>query len=549
MTHRMSTRSFLRRFHAFPSVSVGFLVVTTVLLPAAAEPGITGKSNVKSERFDADPKWESFNNRMTPEAQDVHAVIQDFGFSETHFAGSAKGELGGKVQRSTQPAFYAEKIREKTLNDKLTASGKFVFTEAESSAGIWFGWFSSKQEAGAARPKGGLGLNMDFEKDGGRLAVRLSNSANNFCGTFITPYIPGKFRPAPLLANTRYAWTLSYDPMGNHGDGQFQFRLSSDRINEDVKAKAKELPAELQASLALRSDGQSKHGSPDFDRGITFIVNLPPGFKDAGATFDHFGLLSSMKEGNQVHIYFDDLQYDEKTQDFAADPQWEGSGNRARFREGMPTGYHDFGFSAKTGHAGGTPGEMGGTFWRLTKAFGYYADSVGPLSLEEPLEASGKLVLHLGTPDSEMAFGWFNSSQKSIPVHLKNGRQQEGHLDKTDHFVGVYLAGPSRLGRCLLPAVITGKGTRAIFNTVDRAPRPVPKQVYDWTMKYDPRAAGGQGSLMVTLGGTTATLTLDPGLKAEGAVLDRFGFFPCGGGGMVQIYFDDLRYTSTRSGR
>jgi hypothetical protein len=27
---------------------------------------------------------------------------------------------------------------------------------------------------------------------------------------------------------------------------------------------------------------------------------------------------------------------------------------------------------------------------------------------------------------------------------------------------------------------------------------------------------------------------------------DRFGFFPSGGAGMVQIYFDDLKYTAGR---
>jgi len=37
--------------------------------------------------------------------------------------------------------------------------------------------------------------------------------------------------------------------------------------------------------------------------------------------------------------------------------------------------------------------------------------------------------------------------------------------------------------------------------------------------------------------------------KAEGAILDRFGFFPSGGGGLVQVYFDDLKYTAARPKR
>jgi hypothetical protein len=200
---------------------------------------------------------------------------------------------------------------------------------------------------------------------------------------------------------------------------------------------------------------------------MTFAVDLPKGFKEAGASFDRFGLMSNIKEGNAVNIYFDDLHYDGKSESFTKDPGWDGSGNRTEFEEGMPTGYHDFGYSADTHFAGGRPGEFGGTFWRLTKGYGYYADKIGTLTLNDPLEASGKVVLQIGTPDSEIAFGWFNSSQKEVPVHLKNGRQQEGHLDKTDNFLGVYLAGPTRLGRCMLPSVITAKGTRDMFNRVD----------------------------------------------------------------------------------
>jgi hypothetical protein len=306
-----------------------------------------------------------------------------------------------------------------------------------------------------------------------------------------------------------------------------------------LKADAEALPPDQRAMFG------PKVGRPDYD-GQTFVVNLPPGFKKTGATFDHFGLLNGMKEGNPAKVWFDDLKYDGKSQDFEKDPNWDGSGNRERYTQDLATGYHDFGFSADTHFAGGSSGEMGGTFWRLTKAYGYYADRIGPLTLDDPLEASGRMTLLVGSPDSEMAFGWFNSSQRDFPLHLKKGQPQEGHLDKTDNFLGVYLAGPSRLGRVMQPAVVTDKGTRLIFNKVDHAPRPAPGQSYQWTLKYDPAAAGGNGTLTVTLGEATATLTLDPRAKAEGARFDRFGFFPSGGGGMVRIYFDDLRYTAAR---
>src|ERR1039457_2194318 len=52
--------------------------------------------NLKTEHFDRDPGWEGYNNRIVP----AHArmVKQDFGYSATHFAGKAVGELGGRIQ-------------------------------------------------------------------------------------------------------------------------------------------------------------------------------------------------------------------------------------------------------------------------------------------------------------------------------------------------------------------------------------------------------------------------------------------------------------------
>src|SRR5262249_21050827 len=56
---------------------------------------------------------------------------------------------------------------------------------------------------------GSLGMNMDSERSGARLAVRLITGKNQSCGTFVTPFIPGKFRPTPIRNDgTRYRWTL-----------------------------------------------------------------------------------------------------------------------------------------------------------------------------------------------------------------------------------------------------------------------------------------------------------------------------------------------------
>src|SRR4029078_1368563 len=85
-----------------------------------------GEIILKRENFDKDPNWEGFNNRVVPKHRKI--VNQDFGYSPTNHAGRASGELRGKVQRSTTPAYYAAKISPKSLNDHITASGSFAIT-------------------------------------------------------------------------------------------------------------------------------------------------------------------------------------------------------------------------------------------------------------------------------------------------------------------------------------------------------------------------------------------------------------------------------------
>src|SRR2546423_493054 len=74
-----------------------------------------------------------------------------------------------------------------------------------------------------------LGLDMDSEHSGARLAVRLITGKTQSCGPFITPFTPGKSRPTPIKNDgTHYQWTLDYDPAGAGGRGQFKFTLRGD---------------------------------------------------------------------------------------------------------------------------------------------------------------------------------------------------------------------------------------------------------------------------------------------------------------------------------
>ena len=470
---------------------------------------------LKSERFDKDPGWEGYNNHVVP--KNVLMVKQDFGYAKSNFAGKAAGEMGGVIQRSTTPASYAAKIVPQTLDDELTASGSFAITATQPGAGVFFGFFNSQQPGGSGRPIGSLGMHFDFEGTGGRLAVRLITGGNKSRGTFITPYLPGKFRPTPLKKDgTKYHWTLAYHPQAAAGNGEFTFTLASDTHKQQDYGSLPELA--------------EKEAQARFPNTTTFTVDLPPGYRKEGATFDRFGMLNMMKAGGTATMFFDDLQFNGQSQDFSHDPQWVGTGNRVTFEDREQVGAHDFGYSAATRHAGGKAGEVGGGLWRSGN-FGYYADRVGPLNLQQRMEARGKVRLVTAGPDSDMYLGWFNSASKD-----KNAG------DETN-FVGIHVGGPTRIGHYFIPVCGTAKGTRA---KVDRGPVLTPGMLFEWSLVYEPTASNGNGEMRVTLGKESVTLTLKKGQKAEDATLDRFGLFTSTAGGqMVKIYLDDLSYTAS----
>ena len=473
------------------------------------------KTVLKTEHFDRDPGWESHNNRIVP--NNAPMVKQDFGYSGTQFAGKAAGEMGGRIQRSTTPASYAAPLAPaKTLDDKLTASGTFAITASQSGAGVFFGFFNSQQPGGSGRPIGSLGMDFDFEGKGGRLALRLITGGNKSCGTFITPYLPGKFRPTPIKNDgTRYQWTLDYDPQGAGGKGRFTFTLRSDTHTTQDYGPLPEL--------------HEKEAQARFPNTATFAVDLTPGFRKEGATFDRFGVCNMMKSGGAVAIFFDDLQYNGEIQDFSKDPEWIATGNRASYEDREVTGAHDFGFSAKTSFAGGAPGEIGGGLWR-SGPFGYYADRVGPLNLEQRLGARGKVKLVTAGPDSDVFLGWFNSAARD-----------KGAGD-AENFIGIHVGGPTRIGHYFIPVFATAKGTKG---KVEQGPVLTPGKIFDWSLIYDPAANSGNGEMRVTLGTESVTLALKPGQKTQGASLDRFGLFTSTvGGQMVKIFLDDLTYTA-----
>ena len=152
------------------------------------------------------------------------------------------------------------------------------------------------------------------------------------------------------------------------------------------------------------------------------------------------------------------MTYDGTAEAFSADAGWIGVGNQTSYQRREEGGAHDFGFSAETSHAGGMAGELGGVIWR-SGVYGYYADRVGPLTLADRLEASGKVMLAAGPPDSGMYLGWFHSA------HKENSPHQAGD------FVGVRIGGPTRIGHYFVPAYATTQAAPVERRRRARAPR------------------------------------------------------------------------------
>src|SRR5215212_9051228 len=99
----------------------------SIALPLAATPcGAAPPTSpaTRTQSFDADPGWDGYRNRLEPPRP--HVVRQQFGYRTTHKAGgAAPGEVGGRVQRSITPAWYAMPVEPRTLHDRITFSGRF----------------------------------------------------------------------------------------------------------------------------------------------------------------------------------------------------------------------------------------------------------------------------------------------------------------------------------------------------------------------------------------------------------------------------------------
>ena len=463
------------------------LLVLAMLAPTASA----------QQSFDRDPGWEGFRNRLVPEKAKV--TRQYFGYRATRKAGGKEpGEIGGRVERSITPAYYAKPIETKSLNDRLTASGRFAVHQDESSTGTLIGWFNDKASRGW-RTSNSLAMRIDG--NGGKYWVFFEYGTADWMtggmGCFEgEQYQTTKTKPFPA-DGTPHDWSLVYDPGGGGGAGL----------------------------VTLTLDGRE------------YRLPLGEGHKARGATFNRFGVFNQQTTGGGMEVYFDDLVVNGESFPFDDDPKWEGVGNDVEFEDRSLRPLHDFGFSMTRFAGGRAAGEIGGLVWR-DEPPAYYADQVGPLSLDDRLSASGKVAFTGAGSDSAVYFGWFDAASKRVDLPAGAGFPQK-------NFLGVMVEGPSRVGHYFRPAYGCSDGEGAF---PDDGPVIRPDgQPHDWAIVYDPSAAGGNGRITVTFDGNQQSLDLRRGDRRRGATFDRFGLFNLQrGGNHAVIYLDDLTYTANR---
>ena len=463
-----------------------------------------GGPKTKTETFDRDPGWHGVNNRSA-RTNEPAKIRQDFGFSRTNFAGGAANEMGGFISPAGEVAFYGATIPTMTFEDKWTASGTIYMGQGGTHALL--GLFNA-DTAKEWRTQNTVSMRLNGRGEKFFAYVEYCTSKWR-AGGDTTPFPHtkdenGRWSLLGFDSKKPYKWTLSYDPAGNDGKGVVSATIG------DAKAECK----------------------------------LDEGHKADGATFNRIGLMNVSKSADHnstSEIYIDNITFNGKAETFDRDPEWEGRNNRRTYDSRIVRPYFDFGFSPTQFAGGKNKGELGGMIFRgdcrYPERMGCYGDRIGPLTLDKPIKASGKVVMTRGVTDSTVLFGFYNQAES-----MRSNKSQDQGVPET--VMGIHLEGPSAEGFLFYP-VYRPKGEDARVSAYREYPHILPDgKPHDWSLEYNPDGAEGKGQITVTFDGESKTFDLQEGDKKRGIKFDRFGIVTSWiDGNSVDAYWDDLTYT------
>ena len=471
---------------------------------------VTGVSLVAEERyesFDKNPGWDSHNNR--PSVAPRKLVKQDFGFSPTHHArGKRPGELGGLVHPSAQPAYYAKRIPTRTFEHRLTASGTVNCTGRQFHVVV--GFFNSNT-LNEWRTPNTISLRLYGRGDVFYAYVEYATSRWRAGGDnprpfpFVTDPKTGRRQQKGFAANTVHRWSLTYDPLGNGGDGTVTATIDD----------------------------------------ATAVCHLDSHHKQDGAIFNRCGLMTVMKHWDDGgELWLDDITINGRTETFDHDPEWESHQNRRKYWSTDVRPRFDFGFSPTRFSGGRKKGELGGLIFRgdcrFADRMAYCADRLEQLSLAKPITAGGKISLHRAVSDSTTLIGFFHSTRSMKPSNSQS-------FGTPDDFLGLAIEGPSRDGFFLYPLYRFNGNLSGVAKGTDRPVILPNRKSHNWTFRYTPTGAGGRGKITVTMDRQKTVLELGQSHRLSPTHFNRFGIITTWVDGNGQrIYFDELTYTASQ---
>src|SRR5256885_3805452 len=292
----------------------------------------------------------------------------------------------------------------------------------------------------------------------------------------------------------------------------------------------------------FRKEGAPEQGSMtiQLDDSRPFKYFLNKAGREEPVYMDRFGLVNYQMYHQYIDLFIGDLTVNGHKVDLSKDPGWEGKGNRVEFVE-QEFQRQNFGFS-ETNWAGDGIGEIGGQFTSaepVDPMFGYYADDVGKLSLDDPISFSGHVCFVDESTDAGMYVGYFNKD--SLASDLTARPQQRKTVMNT---LGILIEGSAHGGKQFAPELTTSKD--AYVERPGLPCRPT-RERHAFKFEYDPKANNNLGRITAALDDKSVTFDLTAQQRADGAFFDHFGIANLRAGGkFVEVYYDDLTYTARR---
>jgi len=217
-----------------------------------------------------DPRWQGRGNKVTFVQDDFHAR-ENFGYSQTNWAGESAGEIGGRFWgtevKDPMHGYYADDVGRLTLDDPISFSGWINFSEGAVDGRMLFGYFNHE--------------------------AKMADVEGEYKGN-----PPHQYLGLEVMDQTQigYSFTAVCSP---RQDISFEKRgpiFIPDRIKRPFSFQYD--PDAVQAGrITVTLDT------------TTFTADLTEEQRKMGASFDRFGILNPRKGGKYVDVYVDDLTY------------------------------------------------------------------------------------------------------------------------------------------------------------------------------------------------------------------------------------------------